>query len=394
MSIFRKGKEMKWTPLVLALALGIAVCADEEKKPVITVPKGWNVKLAALQAQQKANPDSVIAILFAGQDQPKLQQEVLQTPVFAKLVKEKKLLLAYVPLPKPAKKEGGGEGGAEGEKDKPAKPDPAALARAQFKVRGPNCMLILLDAKGKELGRLYRIEPAVPYTIRIRKYLAPVPEIIRIARSNNLKNMTKYLEEHPDELDTTDAFGATAVSEAVRRNNLKMLEFLFSKKANPNRKGDMGLSPIMLWSQRNQKKTEIGDLLLKNGAAIDARDDQERTALMIAVQANAMDTVKWLLDRGARVNAYDEKGATPLMYAIRRKNLDMVKLLHQYGAKLGQQDKQNNSPLHVAAMMPDGLPYVQFLLKNGAMKNVRNNRKQTPFMVARDPKAKQLLKVK
>ena len=76
------------------------------------------------------------------------------------------------------------------------------------------------------------------------------------------------------------------------------------------------------------------------------------------------------------------------------KNLDMVKLLHQYGAKLGQQDKQNNSPLHVAAMMPDGLPYVQFLLKNGAMKNVRNNRKQTPFMVARDPKAKQLLKVK
>ena len=31
---------MKWMPLVLALALGLTVCADEEKKPVITVPKG------------------------------------------------------------------------------------------------------------------------------------------------------------------------------------------------------------------------------------------------------------------------------------------------------------------------------------------------------------------
>ena len=382
---------MKWMNFMLALLLGVAVYADEEKKPVITVPKGWNTKLATVQAQQKNNPDAILTILFAGQDQPKLQKEVLETAVFAKLVHEKKLLLAYVPLAKPAPK---AEAKESAEAAAEAQPDPATLAREQFKVRGTNCTLLLLDSKGRELGRLTRIEPPVPYTIRIRKHLAPVPEIIRIARSNNLKNMTKYLEANPGEINTTDAFGASVVSEAVKRNNIKMLELLFSKKANPNLKGDMGLSPIMIWCQRNQTKTALGDLLIANGAAVNAHDDLGRTAIMIAIQANAKDTVKWLLAHGARLNAFDEKGETPLMYAIRRKDLEMVKFLHQNRASLGQSDKQNNTPLHIAAMTPGGTPIVQYLLKNGVQKNLKNNRKQTPFMVARDPKAKQLLKVK
>lgn len=372
----------------MLLSLGLTVLADDAKKPVIAAPQGWSEELAQVQAQQQKAPDSVLAILFAGKDQPRLQKEVLETPGFARLVKEKKLLTAYVPLPKPVKKEGGGN-----DKEN-AEPDPATLARTKFRVRGMNCTLLLIDAKGREFGRLTRIEPVGAYTTRIRKYLAPVPEIIRIARSNRIKSMAEYLEKHPEEVNTTDAFGASAVSEAVRRNNIKMLELLFSRKASPNSKGDLGRSPIMLWSQRNQKKTDIGELLLKNGAAIDAHDDQGRTALMIAIQSNAMDTAKWLVEHGARVNASDEQGATPLMYAIRRKNLEMVQFLHQHRASLGKPDNMNNTPLHIAAMDKDGAPIVRYLLKNGVLKNIRNKRKQTPFMVARSPEAKQLLKEK
>lgn len=381
---------MKKLCLVLALALGISVFADEAQKTAPAAPKGWSTDLEELKGKQKSDPDAVLAVLFAGRDQEKLQKEVFDTPAFAKLVREKKLLLAYVPPDQPAQKdEKTKKGKAPAGKDT----DPAAM-RKKYRVNSINCTLLLLDEKGRTIGRLTRFEPAVPYTVRIRKYLAPVPEIIRIARANNLKKMIKYLEANPGEIDATDAFGATAVYEAVRRNNLKMLEYLFGKRANPNRKGDLGYSPIMVWSQRNQKNTAVGDLLLRNGAAIDARDELDRTALMIAIQANAADTAKWLLDRGAQVNAFDERGNTPLIYAIRRKNLEMVKMLCQYRARVGQADKVNNTPLHIAAMMPDGLPYVQILLKYGARPNVRNNRKQTPFMVARDAKAKELLKVK
>ena len=371
------------------LFAGLLSPAEEPKKPVITTPKGWNTNVAKVQASLKDKPGAVAAVLFAGADQLRLQKEVLESPVFLRYAKQK-LVLAYVPLPKPPAK---AEAPQEGEKPKPAKPDPAAVLRAKYKVTGANCTLLLLDGTGKQLGRLTRIEPATDYTIRIQKLLAPVPEIVKIARTNNVKNMTKYLEENPGDVNRGDAFGATAVSEAVRRNNIKMLELLFSKKADPNRKGDGGLSPIMIWSQRNQKKNAIGELLLKNGAAVNARDNTGRTSLMIAIQANAIDTVKFLLDNGARLDAADNKGECPLVYAIRRKNPTLVKLLLDKNARVLQQDHAGNTPLHIAATVPGMTPQIiQILLDNGARKSSLNNKRQTPFMVARDAKVKKLLK--
>ena len=313
-------------PLLITILLAVSLLAyaeEEKKKPVITTPKGWNTSLAKVQADVKKKSGAAVAVLFAGADQPKLQKEVLATPAFLRFA-QRQLVLAYVPLPKPPEKP---QEPKEGEKPKPPKPDPATLIRAKYKVAGTNCTMLLLDATGKELGRLVRFEPVNDYILRMQRIMAPVPEIIRIARSNNIKHMTKYLEEHPDDIDSGDAFGNTAVTEAVRRNNIKMLELLFSKKADPNRKGDGGLSPIMIWSQRNQPKTAIGELLLKNGAAINARDNTDRSALMIAIQANAINTVTFLCAHGARMDAFDKKGETPLMYAIRRKNPAMITLL-------------------------------------------------------------------
>ena len=381
---------MKNLLITALLAVSMLAYAEEEKKkPVITTPKGWSTSLAQVQAAAKKKPDTVVAVLFAGADQIKLQQDVLTNPFFMRYAAQK-LVLAYVPLPKAqAKKQESGEG----ETAAPAKPDPSMLIRAKYKITGANCTLLLTDTAGKELGRITRILPAKDYTTQIKKILAPVPEIIVIARSNNLKKMTQYLEEHPEEVNTSDAFGTTAVAEATRRNNLKMLELLFSKKADPNRKGNGGMSPFMLWSQRNQKATAVGDLLLKNGAAINARDAMGRTPLMIAIQANSQNTVTYLLEKGARIDATNPKGETPLIYAIRRKNPAMLKLLIEKGAKVRRQDNAGNTPLHIAATIP-GIPpeIIQILLQNGASKNSKNFKRQTPFMVARDANIKKLLK--
>lgn len=382
---------MKQFLLFLLLSAGMLVLAEEPKKPVITTPKGWNTNLAKAAASAQKNPEKTVAILFAGQDQPKLQKEVLLSPEFLRLAKQS-LELAYVPLPKPPPKKEA-SAGEDGKKAPPPKPDPATVARAKYKVRGNNCTLLLLDHKGKEIGRLTRIEPATAYTIRIRKFMAPVPEIIQIARSNNIKKMTQYLEEHPGNINTGDAFGNTAVLEAVRRNNIKMLELLFSKRGDANRKYEGGLSPIMVWSQRNQKKTNIADILLANGAAINARDNTGRTALMIAIQANARDTVTYLLSHGARIDAKDKKGETPLMYAIRRKNPAMIQLLLDKGARVLQPDMAGNTPLHIAVTTPGMTPQVvQLLLKNGARKTSKNYKQKRPFDVARDAKIKGLVK--
>jgi hypothetical protein len=72
--------------------------------------------------------------------------------------------------------------------------------------------------------------------------------------------------------------------------------------------------------------------LLDRGAAVDARDEDGRTPLMLAVARGRLEVVRLLLARGADPNAVDNAGRTPLQQA-REKNLqDVAALLERAGA--------------------------------------------------------------
>ncbi len=286
------------------------------------------------------------------------------------------------------------------EEPKPAAPspmdqkktDPVTAIRSQYKVGGGACTLVLVGANNAEYGRITQFMPRRNYMAAIRKHIAPVPEIIRIARANKLPELTAYLEENPDRVNTADAFGRTALAVAVEKNNTQMVQLLLENRARPNQRSDEGIVPLMLWSQRNQKKTEMGELLLKYGAAIDAHDLTGKTALMHALQRNAPDTAKFLLSRGARPNTCDKTGKSPLMYAAEGRNAEIVQILCNKGARVNMPDFQNNTALHAAAMVPaDNSAVITCLLKNRARKNAVNNQKKTPKDVARNPRNKALL---
>jgi uncharacterized protein len=73
--------------------------------------------------------------------------------------------------------------------------------------------------------------------------------------------------------------------------------------------------------------------LLGQGASPDARDDEQRPALMIAATDGDRDLVRTLLEAGADPNLRDADGWTALDVAVYRKSLDMVWLLLQFGAQ-------------------------------------------------------------
>jgi len=54
--------------------------------------------------------------------------------------------------------------------------------------------------------------------------------------------------------------------------------------------------------------------LIAHGAAANARDENGRTPLMLAVQARAVTTVQCLLANGAKVEVEDKDGKTALDY--------------------------------------------------------------------------------
>src|SRR5689334_4219736 len=56
--------------------------------------------------------------------------------------------------------------------------------------------------------------------------------------------------------------------------------------------------------------------LLSRGAAIDSRDADGRTALMLAAQRGHAETVKLLLDHGAKPDARDKQGWTAYALAL------------------------------------------------------------------------------
>lgn len=72
---------------------------------------------------------------------------------------------------------------------------------------------------------------------------------------------------------------------------------------------------------------------LQAGAAVDERDRQGRTPLLLAVELGNMELAKELLDHGANPAATDAAGRTPLALARQLRRTDLVDLLERAGAR-------------------------------------------------------------
>lgn len=108
--------------------------------------------------------------------------------------------------------------------------------------------------------------------------------------------------------------------------------------------------------------------------------------LINALHANALhpntEILQLLLKEGARVNATDNQGKTPLMYALRTgKESNYVLQLLQAGANYTLRDKQGNSTLHYAAWGGD-LESIRLTASGGVDLNTTNEDGMTPLHVA------------
>lgn len=88
----------------------------------------------------------------------------------------------------------------------------------------------------------------------------------------------------------------------------------------------------MMQTASNQAKNEEASCedirnLLKAGAEIDAQDDSEDTALMLAVKSGRTTVVDCLLKNGADPTLVDEKDRTPLHHAVAVNIPNIVQLL-------------------------------------------------------------------
>jgi hypothetical protein len=126
---------------------------------------------------------------------------------------------------------------------------------------------------------------------------------------------------------------------------------------------------------------DVGALrtLLDGGAALEARDERDWTALHHAVIAGRAEAAGLLLERGADPNARGQFDLTPLHWAALKGRADLVKLLVRRGARLDARDLWGCAPMHLAG----DAKVVAALADLGADVNPIDGRGMTPLHLAR-----------
>lgn len=104
---------------------------------------------------------------------------------------------------------------------------------------------------------------------------------------------------------------------------------------------------------------------LANGANINAKDENGKTALMKAISYSSPEVVKLLIDAGADVNAVDNRGKTALILAATQCSYPVTKFLIEAGAKVNAKDYKGETAWYKAASYLDGkgCPKIEKLLE-------------------------------
>ena len=113
--------------------------------------------------------------------------------------------------------------------------------------------------------------------------------------------------------------------------------------------GDASDTTLLMYAADNSSK-EIVDLLIANGADVNAKDKDGWTALMFAANRNDTQIAEILLDNGAEINQREsiDPYRTPLILAVQKNHVEMTEFLLKKGADPTREDNNRNTPLIIA----------------------------------------------
>lgn len=121
--------------------------------------------------------------------------------------------------------------------------------------------------------------------------------------------------------------------------------------------------------------------LLDEGACVEVRDAQRRTALLVATHANQVEAAKVLIEAGADVNAKDTIQDSPYLYAGARGLNEILRLTLDHGADLKSTNRYGGTAL-IPAAERGHVQTVQMLIDAGVDVNHLNRLHWTALLEA------------
>jgi ankyrin repeat protein len=168
---------------------------------------------------------------------------------------------------------------------------------------------------------------------------------------------------------------ADPIHDAVNRGDLAGVQAELDKGANVNAKM---WRRTPLHSATAGGHTEIAELLIDNGADVNANEDYGWTPLHLAAKYGHREVAELLIAKGADVNAKKKDGWTPLHLAALYGHTEIVELLITNGADVNAKTEEGATPLHEAAGWGHK-EIVELLIARGVDVNAKNDLSFTPL---------------
>ena len=205
------------------------------------------------------------------------------------------------------------------------------------------------------------------------------PLMLDAAKAGDIKRLKSTLG-YVRNINFVDGTGAIALHNASFRGYSDIVQLLLTNGASIEAVDEDIDTPLHLAAWNGHIRTV--ELLLSKGASTKVVNKYKSTPLHGAAWNGHTSTVELLLSKGASVEAVDKGNYTPLSLAAKYGHTSTVELLLLKGASIEATDIYNSTPLHLAATR-SGTSTVELLLSKGASIEARNAYYRTPLQYAR-----------
>ncbi|WP_157154466.1 ankyrin repeat domain-containing protein [Brachyspira murdochii] len=231
----------------------------------------------------------------------------------------------------------------------------------------------------------------VNYNLEIDEYSKSTPLIKAIEYKQT--DIINYLLENNADVNLTLGY-STPLTEAMYDEEL--VRKLIDLGADVNLPAELtGFTPLMA----SLHNIAIAELLIENGADIEAKDDDDINVLVYASTYNNEEMVKFLLEKGADANTVCEIknehidiSPTPLMNAAYRGNTNIINMLLENGADINYTTDYGMTALMMAASF-NQFEAAKVLLENNADTSVTDEYGRTALDLAKEEDYKDIVEL-
>ena len=187
------------------------------------------------------------------------------------------------------------------------------------------------------------------------------------------------IENGTDVNQNVDNFQTSPLHIAAKEGLDEIAEILIQNGAKLNAKDDLNLTPLHYAVIGNHLSTV--KILVKNGCDLDSSNNLFQSPLFEAVSRGFLVIAEFLVENGANVEKLDKNGSTLFLEAVKHNHLEIMKMLMANGAKIDVTDNELQTPLH-KAVKNSNEEIVKFLIDKGCDANFKDSKGILPIQEA------------